>query len=98
MGTVYLIHFDQPYRHARHYLGFSNDPIKRLDAHRASRGARLMQVVNAAGITWQCVRTWNGSRQDERRLKKYKAARLLCPLCSERPRPAERSRPAYTTT
>jgi hypothetical protein len=22
-GTVYLLHFERPYKHARHYLGFT---------------------------------------------------------------------------
>lgn len=34
MGTIYLIHFDQPYKHAQHYIGFAeHDLLARLDEH-----------------------------------------------------------------
>jgi hypothetical protein len=65
-GTVYLLHFERPYRHARHYLGFAEDLERRLELHRAGRGARLVDVVVAAGIGFQLVRTWEGDRTLER--------------------------------
>jgi hypothetical protein len=37
---VYLLHFDTPYRHARHYLEYAADLDVRLAQHRAGRGAR----------------------------------------------------------
>ena len=52
-GTVYLIHLDVPYKHARHYTGWTLDLDARLQAHRDGRGARLMEVITAAAITWQ---------------------------------------------
>jgi hypothetical protein len=27
LGIVYLLHFDRPYRHARHYTGWTTDPV-----------------------------------------------------------------------
>jgi predicted GIY-YIG superfamily endonuclease len=83
-GTVYLLHLDKPYRHAAHYLGFtaSNDPTARIEEHAAGRGARLMEVVVAAGIGFRLVRTWpNGTRNLERRLKRWKKSGQLCPVC-----------------
>jgi hypothetical protein len=85
-GTVYLIHFDRPYRHAAHYLGFvaggESDVAARLDRHRAGDGARLMAVVTAAGIGWRLARTWPGyTRRDERKLKCRKGAGRMCPVC-----------------
>ena len=65
-GTVYLLHFERPYKHARHYLGFAEDLERRLELHRAGRGARLVEVVVAAGIGFQLVRTWEGDRTLER--------------------------------
>jgi hypothetical protein len=46
-GTVYLLHFDRPYRHARHYLGWTADETvdARLARHRAGGGARLIAVI-----------------------------------------------------
>lgn len=81
-GTVYLIHFVTPYRHARHYLGWTEGPLElRIGAHREGRGSRLMEVVQAAGVDWQLVRTWPGAtRNDERRLKGHSSTRY-CPVC-----------------
>ncbi len=46
-------------------------------------GATLIGAVNTAGIAWQVVRTWpKGSRQEERRLKKFHKLRVLCPICN----------------
>ena len=55
-GTVYLLHFDRPYKHARHYIGWaaSSRSLKARQAqHGTSEGARLLAVARAAGITWQ---------------------------------------------
>lgn len=77
----YLIHFEQPYRHAQHYLGWTEDLAHRLRRHRAGNGARLLAVVQAAGIGWQLVRVWFGPRAYERRLKRRHSNRRLCPIC-----------------
>lgn len=81
--TVYLIHFDRPYRHARHYLGFASDLQARLAQHRAGNGARLLQVVTRAGIGWALARTWPGGRDVERQLKRQKDAPRFCPICRQ---------------
>src|SRR5262245_37279343 len=59
-GWVYLLHFERPYRHAKHYTGFAVDLDRRLDAHLCGRGARLMAVIAAAGISWRLARVWPG--------------------------------------
>jgi predicted GIY-YIG superfamily endonuclease len=79
--TVYLIHFRKPYRHARHYLGFTENLDKRITDHLCGMGARLMEVVTNAGIEWLLARTWQGDRKLERRLKGWHNAKLLCPMC-----------------
>lgn len=84
MATVYLIHFEEPYRHARHYLGVAVDLEERLRQHHAgtkSGGARLMEVVSQAGIAWRVVRVWEGGRGLERRLKRWHGSARLCPIC-----------------
>jgi predicted GIY-YIG superfamily endonuclease len=82
LSAEYLLHFERPYRHARHYLGFAEDLERRLELHRAGRGARLVEVVVAAGIGFQLVRTWEGDRTLERTLKnRHNAPARLCPLC-----------------
>lgn len=81
MGTVYLLHFAQPYHHARHYLGYAEDLAQRLARHRSGNGARLIEVIMQAGITWELARTWPGDRALERRLKNWHGGGQLCPLC-----------------
>lgn len=80
---VYLIHFDQPYKHARHYIGYADQLEQRIKHHKHGTGARLLQIVNQAGITWQVTRTWQGaSRSFERKLKNNKHSARLCPVCN----------------
>ncbi|WP_280254949.1 hypothetical protein [Nocardia wallacei] len=86
-GTVYLLHFDRPYRHAKHYTGWTADLDARLAEHRAGRGARLLAVIGGAGIGWQLARTWDGTRQRERQLKRTGGASRRCPMCGVTPRP-----------
>ena len=81
-GTVYLIHFNRAYRHAKHYLGYSEHLDKRIADHLCGMGARLMEVVTQASIEWKVSRTWPGDRCLERQLKNRKEAPALCPICS----------------
>ena len=78
---VYLLHFDTRYHHAGHYLGSTDNLAARLAAHAAGRGARLIEVIVAAGITFRLARTWEGGRRRERQLKKQGGASRRCPLC-----------------
>ena len=80
-GVVYLVHFTAPYRHARHYTGWTADLDSRLAEHQAGRGARLLQVVSQAGIKWTLARTWDGTRERERQLKCQGGASRRCPIC-----------------
>lgn len=81
---VYLLHFDRPFGHARHYIGFSTSERTmklRLDHHRAGSGARLLAAAAAAGVTWSLVRVWpDGDRNFERNLKHHSGTRY-CPTC-----------------
>ncbi|MEJ7810408.1 MAG: hypothetical protein WKG32_08345 [Gemmatimonadaceae bacterium] len=81
-GTVYLLHFDRPLAHAKHYTGWTRDLDARLAQHRAGRGARLVEVVTEAGITFTIARTWKGTRKLERMLKRHGGQSRNCPLCS----------------
>jgi hypothetical protein len=60
-GTVYLIHFESRLKHAGHHLGFATDLPQRMAQHRDGNGARLLEVIAAAGIGWKVVRTWGGT-------------------------------------
>lgn len=79
MGTVYLLHFDRPIS-----PDHSRSLAERLADHAAGRGARLTQVARERGIGWQCVKTWEGTRGDERRFKNRKQAPRYCPICNGR--------------
>ena len=93
-GTVYLLHFTEPYtgtparpgnkpQVVQHYLGISPVSLgRRLAAHRAGNGARLIAVLAAAGIGFELARTWAPEPGLERRLKRQKKARKLCPVCT----------------
>lgn len=85
-GTVYLLHFERRYKHAGHYIGWTSDLPARLADHAAGHGARLLAVIQAAGIGWTLARTWPGSRVRERQLKRQGGASRRCPLCGVRPR------------
>lgn len=85
-GVLYLIHFDRPLRHARHYLGWATEHtwVERLEEHRRGQGSRLMAVVAKADIPWRLARTWEGvDRFYERRIKKQGRRVALCPVCRE---------------
>ena len=90
--TVYLLHFDEPYKHARHYLGYTGNLELRVAEHRNGTGARLMRAVVEAGISFVVARTWEGDRAFERRLKQRGSAVRLCPICSPGNRCAEARR------
>lgn len=79
-GTVYLLHFDQPFGHARHYLGWATDLEARFRHHRNGTGANLLKHAGRAGVTWVLARTWEGDRNLERRLHNGGHARR-CPIC-----------------
>ncbi len=93
---MYLLHFDEPLSHARHYIGFANGEglEARIASHRAGSGAKIMAAVVRAGIGFEVVRTWEkdprpgrthlrASRDTERYLKGQRDASRLCPLCAD---------------
>jgi predicted GIY-YIG superfamily endonuclease len=88
MTGCYLIHFNTPYtspngkKTISHYLGWSSDITARLAHHANGTGARVMEVIHEAGITFTCARQWKGAtRTDERHMKNRHNHRALCPIC-----------------
>lgn len=81
VGTIYLLHFDLAFKHAKHYTGWARALAARLAHHRNGDGARLLAVIREHGIDWQLARTWQGTRADERALKNQGGASRRCPLC-----------------
>ena len=80
-GVVYLLHFDKPFGHARHYLGWAINLDGRLHHHEKGTGANLLKHAKAAGVSWSLVRTWPGDRYLERRLKNQGGHSRKCPAC-----------------
>ncbi len=90
---VYLLHFDRPIgnpnvRHgtAQHYIGFTTQTIEQRARdhryHHKKGAAALMRAALDKGIGWTWARTWpDGDRELEKKLKAYKCARKLCPVC-----------------
>jgi len=81
-GTVYLIHLHAPIAHAQHYIGWTRYFKERIAHHRNGTGARLLAEAVRRKIPFDVVRKWtNADGNFERKLKKQKNARLLCPEC-----------------
>lgn len=98
--AVYLLHFDRPFRHAKHYLGFSKtveSMHRRIDAHyNATAGDgqnhHLIRAAKDAGISFTLARFWpKGTRADERRMKHSRGGghARRCPICRELRRDAK---------
>jgi predicted GIY-YIG superfamily endonuclease len=88
-GVIYLLHFDQPYKHARHYTGWTEDLLHRLDRHAAGNGARLVEVIWQAGIGFTLVRLCEGTRATERAIKNAGGASRPAPPSPQRPLDAD---------
>jgi hypothetical protein len=84
VGTVYLLHFETPFAHAQHYIGFTEapDPEQRLIEQLQGSGANLLRHVVAAGIPILLAKEWhNVSQRVEYQLKNRGGAGRICPIC-----------------
>jgi predicted GIY-YIG superfamily endonuclease len=86
LGIIYMLHFSQPYKHARHYTGWTEDLLARLDRHASGQGARLVDVIWHAGIGFTLIRICEGTRDTERAIKNAGGAVRYCPACTAHPR------------
>ncbi len=80
---VYLLHFSEPFKHARHYIGFTESGLEqRMERHRSGDGAKILRALKLNGITFEVVKTWEeGDRDFERKLKNQKNSKRHCPHC-----------------
>ncbi len=82
-GTGYLLCFDVPFGHAKHYLGITDRLPQRLRGHEKGKGAKLTGLARKAGISWTLTRTWEDcDRNRERQLKNNPGTRY-CPRCKK---------------
>lgn len=86
MTGVYILHFNVPLKHAKHYVGFSNDVDTRIQEHREGRSrARIMEVLAERKIDFVLARVFEGEgKAFERQLKKRKNTPKYCPICKEK--------------
>lgn len=83
--SVYILHFDTPLKHAKHYVGYASQVVLRIEHHRNGTGARLTQVIREQGIGFQVAKVFTGTKYDrvfERKLKRTKNISRYCPICS----------------
>lgn len=80
-GTIYLLHFDRPLAHARHYIGWTEDLERRLRKHERGGGAAIVTAALEEGIGIVLAATFTGTKRDEGKLKDRGGARRICPVC-----------------
>lgn len=81
-GTVYLLHFDPPFKHARRYIGFTTNPDQRFEDHLRGTGANLVRHALAAGCAVQLAAMYpNVTVRFEIKLKNRGGATKWCPVC-----------------
>lgn len=84
MSAVYVLHFDPPLQHARHYVGWTDhdDVATRLGEHLSGRGSRLVRAAVAAGVKVEIAHVFIGAdRHFERKIKKSTDVCRWCRLC-----------------
>lgn len=78
-GFIYVLEFSRPLgneRHsARYYIGWARDVETRVNHHRKGSGAAITRAAAAAGIEMTIILIIPGTRNDERRIKKWKKTR-----------------------
>ena len=80
---LYLLHFDPPYRHAGHYLGYTEDVPKRFALHVKGKGSPLVKAAVNNGSRIVLVRLWAEDGNAEQEIKRSVGSRArLCPLCN----------------
>ncbi len=90
IGEVYLVcldrpigDLDNPHGHASHYIGWAVDHLDRDKVHRTGNGCAMLRWCVANGVDFHVTRVWeNVTRDFERKLKRFKNAKKLCPDCS----------------
>ena len=90
--TVYVLHFDPPYKHASHYIGFttSEDGRGRVFEHLRKQGSPLVKAALLAGSSITVAHVFQGDTADrnfERQLKNRKDVANWCPCCGRGTRP-----------
>ena len=87
-GTVYLLHFDRPYKgRMQHYVRFTYDLERGLESHRKGTAGATTKLAFDQGIGFTLARTWSGTPKLKRQIKDRGPVNY-CPIC---PRPTTAS-------
>jgi predicted GIY-YIG superfamily endonuclease len=89
LTAVYVLHFDPPFKHAHHYVGFTThaDVATRLDEHMKGAGSRLVRAVARAGHAVHIAHVFIGAdRRFERQIKNRKDVSRWCRICARNER------------
>lgn len=81
--TLYILCFDKPYFHARHYIGSTADFDARVAEHRTGRTTPLLKAILEAGIGFTAHIIGEGGRSEERQLKRQRNSARHCPRCKQ---------------
>lgn len=88
MMHLYIIHFAEPFHHARHYVGITSQSLKtRLKKHRNKDGSRITRAAVQAGIKLESIHLigeYNDreeARAAEIKLKSRHQGTMMCPKC-----------------
>ncbi len=89
--TVYVLHFDPPYRHAGHYIGYTPDETaeRRVREHTEclAAGSPLVKAAVAAGCKVTLAHEFLGAGRDvERWLKTRRDTAKWCSCCGQNSR------------
>jgi predicted GIY-YIG superfamily endonuclease len=80
---LYLLHFDPRFRHAGHYLGYTQDLPQRFSLHLRGRGSPLVAAAVQSGCKIRLVRIWEEDGNAEQEIKRVIGSRArLCPICN----------------
>jgi hypothetical protein len=84
--VVYLLHFSEPYKHARHFIGAASNLTAVLDLiyepARYSRSPLLIAAHNA-GVRFQIANLVEGDSRARDRWRARKEAAAICSICRE---------------
>lgn len=87
MSYIYVLHFDTPLSHARHYIGCTESLRQRLTAHAIGAGSRICRELIERGVTFRLGGLYTCShrrmRTLERTLKNQHNSDRYCQLCTK---------------
>lgn len=85
MNWIYLLHFDFPLKHARHYAGATTDLERRLNEHATGQGAAILRHLLKIGTGWRLANLWTTNDAlpfaVEFAMKSQKNGPRYCPIC-----------------